>query len=361
MITLTKGNLLESDAQAFVNTVNCVGIMGKGIALQFKKAFPENYDEYARACKKGEVRIGKMFVYKTNELFNPKYIINFPTKRHWKSKSKIDDIKKGLDDLIRQIELLGIKSIAIPPLGSGLGGLNWTQVKHLIESAFKATPNIAVQLYQPLGPPKADKILIRTKKPNMTKGRALLIKALDLYRSQGYRHSLLEIQKLMFFLQEAGEKLQLNFRADQFGPYADNLHHVLQHMDGHYIRGYGDRVSRPEIYLIGDAMEKATAFLTQNKETEQRFECLARLIRGFETPYGMELLATVYWVVREYPDAAEDAGKAIEKVRNWNDRKKNLMKPNHIKKAWERLKSENWFTCKDGTKIPSKPNFCLNS
>ena len=361
MITLTKGNLLESNAEAFVNTVNCVGIMGKGIALQFKKAFPDNYEAYARACKKGEVRIGRMFVYETNQMFNPKYIVNFPTKRHWKSKSKLEDISKGLDDFVRQVKKLVIKSVAIPPLGSGLGGLDWSQVKYLIESAFEAIPDVEVQLYEPYRSPEADKILIKTKKPNMTKGRALLIKALELYRSQGYRHTLLEIQKLMFFLQEAGEKLRLNFQADQFGPYADNLHHVLQHMDGHYIRGYGDRVSRHEIYLIGDAIREASTFLSQDKESEQRFECLARLIRGFETPYGMELLATVYWVVKENPDTAEDADKVIEKVSNWNERKKRLMKPNHIKKAWERLKSESWLKCDDGTKITAKPNFCINT
>ncbi len=343
MIKFKKGNLLEAKAEALVNTVNCVGIMGKGVALQFKQAFPKNFDEYAKVCQKGELRIGRMFVHKRDEMFYPKYIINFPTKRHWKGRSRLEDLELGLKDLTKKVLELKIKSIAIPPLGSGLGGLNWEDVKERIVKAFKKLPDVEVLMYEPRGAPKPDKIRISTSRPEMTRGRALLIRLLEIYRNQGYRHTLLEIQKLMFFLQEAGEKLKLRFIHQKYGPYADNLNHVLQRIDGHFIRGYGDRSGRSEIYLFKEAIDEAKTFLEKDKNANERLELVSRLIQGFETPYGMELLATVYWVANEFPQAAKDQDIAIKKIQDWSFRKKFKMKPQHIKKAWERLRSEKWL------------------
>jgi len=174
MIKSTKGNLLEAKVDALVNTVNCVGVMGKGIALQFKQAFPDNYIEYENACKKGQVRIGRMFIYKRNDMFYPKYIISFPTKRHWKAKSRLEDIEMELEDLTRQIKDLNIKSIAVPPLGSGLGGLDWKDVKVRIVKAFEKLPDTEVLLYEPKGAPKSDEIPISTSRPNMTKRPSLI-------------------------------------------------------------------------------------------------------------------------------------------------------------------------------------------
>ena len=343
MIKSTTGNLLEAKADALVNTVNCVGVMGKGIALQFKQAFPDNYKEYERACKMGQVRIGRMFVHKRNDMFYPKYIINFPTKRHWKTKSKLEDIELGLKDLIKQVKVLDIKSIAVPPLGSGLGGLDWKDVKRLIVKAFDILPHTEVLLYEPKGAPKADEIPISTVKPNMTRGRALLIRLLELYQSQGYRHSLLEIQKLMYFLQNAGENLKLKFKRDKFGPYAENLHHVLQRIDGHFIRGYGDRSGGSEIYLLKGASDEAKSLIEKDDEAIKRLESVKNLIKGFETPYGMELLSTVHWITNEFPETAKDPEVVVEKVKQWSMRKKFRMKPQHIKKAWQRLRKERWL------------------
>lgn len=151
MIESKQGNLLEENAQALVNTVNCVGIMGKGIALQFKKAYPQNFREYEKACKAKQVQPGKMFVFQTNSLFHPQYIINFPTKRHWKNPSKIEDIKSGLTSLVEEVQRLNITSIAIPPLGCGNGGLDWNLVKPLIESAFVQLPDVRVIIFEPSG------------------------------------------------------------------------------------------------------------------------------------------------------------------------------------------------------------------
>jgi O-acetyl-ADP-ribose deacetylase (regulator of RNase III) len=149
MLEFKQGNLLEEDAQALVNAVNCVGVMGKGIALQFKQAYPENFRQYKKACDAKEVQPGRMFTVPTGELFNPKYIINFPTKRHWRSQSKLEDIQTGIKTLVAEVQQLGITSIAIPALGCGNGGLDWVEVKPLIESAFVELPRVRAMIFEP--------------------------------------------------------------------------------------------------------------------------------------------------------------------------------------------------------------------
>ena len=154
MIRYTKGNILEAEAEALVNTVNCVGIMGRGIALQFKESFPENFKAYAAACARGAVEPGRMFMFDTGELTLPRYIINFPTKRHWRGKSRVEDIESGLVALVGEIRLRGIRSIAIPPLGSGLGGLDWADVRPRIEAALGYLTGVRVLVYEPQGVPE---------------------------------------------------------------------------------------------------------------------------------------------------------------------------------------------------------------
>lgn len=352
MIEFKQGNLLEEKAEALVNTVNCVGVMGKGIALQFKQAFPENFSQYEKACRAGEVQPGHMFTVATGTLLYPRYIINFPTKRHWKGNSKIEDIKSGLKALVEVVQQSGISSIAIPPLGCGNGGLNWTEVKPLIESAFAQLPDVQVVIFEPSGAPAAEKMAVATKTPNMTRARALFIRLLDLYGIPGYELTKLEIQKLAYFLQEAGEPLKLPYVKHIYGPYAANLYHVLKHIEGHYIRGYGDGSGKGEIYVLPEGRKAAQAFLETESDAQKRLERVSDLIYGFETPYGLELLATVHWVVKENPAAAEDSEQAIALVHEWSDacgnpfgvRKRQLFKPEHIRKAWQRLHEQNWLT-----------------
>ncbi|MFN6527285.1 macro domain-containing protein [Nostoc sp. ChiSLP03a] len=352
MIEFKQGNLLEENAEALVNTVNCVGVMGKGIALQFKQAYTENFRQYEKACKAGEVQPGRMFTVATGSLFNPRYIINFPTKRHWKGKSKIEDIKSGLVALVTEVQQLAITSIAIPPLGCGNGGLDWVQVKPLIESAFAQMPNVQVIIFEPTGAPAAEKMPVATTKPNMTRGRALIIHLLEAYGIPGYELTKLEIQKLAYFLQEAGETLKLPYVKHLYGPYANNLNHVLKHIEGHYIRGYGDGTSKAEsaeIYVLPEGREAAQAFLEIEPDAQKRLERVSNLIYGFETPYGMELLATVHWVASKESNLAQDSEQAIALVHEWSDRKRKLFKPEHIRKAWQRLHEQNWLNIKEQT------------
>lgn len=343
MIRITRGNILEADAEALVNTVNCVGVMGKGIALQFKQAFPDNFREYERACRTKEVRLGHVFVVETGRVVNPKYIINFPTKLHWKGKSNIKDIRAGLVSLVREVRRLGIASIAIPPLGCGFGGLKWSEVAPLIKSAFAGLPEVRVLLFEPVGAPEVDAMPVATQTPKMTRARAMFVRLFEQYAIPGYRMSLLEIQKLAYFLQAAGERLRLKFVRHKYGPYAENLNYVLQLMEGHFIRGYGDRSTQAEILLLPESGELARQFLDQDPEALERLNRVSRLIQGFESPYGMELLATVHWIVQEDPSLADAPGSFIERVHEWNPRKRELFKPDHIQKAWQRLADERWL------------------
>jgi O-acetyl-ADP-ribose deacetylase (regulator of RNase III) len=344
MIELKKGNLLEADTEALVNTVNTVGVMGKGIALQFRQAFPENFRAYEAACKRGQVQPGRMFVFHTNTLHNPKIIVNFPTKRHWKGKSKIEDIDSGLKDLIDVVNREQIKSIAVPPLGCGNGGLKWSEVRPRIEKAFESVPYVKVHLYEPAGAPTSGEMKVATARPKMTGARAAILLLMSRYQVPGYRLTLLEIQKLAYFLQVAGEPLKLAFIKQKYGPYTEQLHHVLQRLEGHFIRGYGDRSRDISVTLLPGAAEEAEAFLHGNSATESRFKRVAQLIQGLETPYGMELLATVHWVAMHEDALAKDSlERAIEGVHHWSEHKKKSFHPNHIAIVWKRLKEQGWL------------------
>lgn len=348
MIELTRGNLLEAPAEALVNTVNCVGYMGKGIALQFKQAFPANFKHYEAACHAGDMVPGKMMIHDNGGLVNPRYIINFPTKRHWKGKSRIEDIESGLSALVTDVQRLGIRSIAVPPLGCGLGGLEWRVVRPMIERAFAGLPDVQVLLFEPAGAPEAKAMPIRTERPHMTPARALFIKLMDAYSALDYSRTLLEVQKLAYFLQEAGEPLRLNYEAGHYGPYAPNLNKVLEVMEGHFIRGYGDsQKPEAEIELLPGAVDEASAFLADKRDSLTRLEQVADLIEGFETPYGMELLATVHWVAhyggRQGEAPAADMGAATNVIHAWNPRKQNIFKPDHIRAAWMQLAQRGWM------------------
>ncbi|MGB7315470.1 MAG: macro domain-containing protein [Nodosilinea sp.] len=344
MIELTQGDILQADAEALVNTVNCVGVMGRGIALQFKKAFPENFKAYKAACDAKAVRPGKMFVHSLNRLYNPRYIINFPTKRHWRGKSQLEDIEKGLADLVAVIQDNQIQSVAIPPLGCGLGGLDWHKVRPLIDQAFEGLPEVNVLVFEPIGAPDAAAMAKTAQAPDMSPGRAALLGLMRRYQAavMDPTITLLEVHKLMYFMQEAGEPLRLQYEKAPYGPYAENLRHVLNLIEGHFISGYGDAEDRPDIplELKPHAAEVAEAFLLGQADTHQHFDRVAELIKGFETPYGMELLATVHWVTTHEQATTPEA--AVEKVHAWNTRKQQMFPPRHIELAQKRLRETGW-------------------
>lgn len=344
MVRYVEGDILKAKTDALVNTVNCVGVMGRGIALQFKKAFPGNFKAYAAACKRNEVQPGRMFVYETGQLAGPRYIINFPTKVHWRGKSRLDYIESGLDALIADIRRLGIRSIAIPPLGSGLGGLAWAEVRPLIDRALAEVPELEAVVYEPVGAPATAGMAAHGPRPKMTPGRAALVGLIGRYLSalMDPAITLLEVHKLMYFLQSAGEPLRLRYEKAWYGPYAENLRHVLADVEGHLITGYASSGDAPEIELnlVPGAAGEAQEFLASKNATQRRFDRVARLVEGFETPFGLELLATVHWV------AAEEGARTRSEIRQatyaWGHRKKQFT-PDQIELAVDRLESQGWL------------------
>lgn len=346
MFEYKTGDILAEDAEALVNTVNCVGVMGRGIALQFKNAFPDNFKAYEKACKREDVRPGRMLVFETGQLTSPRYIINFPTKRHWRGKSRMEDIEAGLADLQKVIRETGIRSIAIPPLGSGLGGLDWTEVRPRIEEALRGFNDLRIVIFQPNGAPESEQMAKRRKAPNMTPGRAALVGLMDRYL-RGLLDpfvTLLEVHKLMYFMKVSGEPSMERLRVvkGHYGPYSENLTHVLREIEGYFISGYRDGGDAPDkqLELVPGAVGDAGLFLEAHPDTQTRFEKVAHLVEGFETPFGLELLSTVHWVVaHELPQSIDDV---IAWIYGWNERKRQFSR-RQIALAADVLSRKRWI------------------
>lgn len=350
MMRFTRGNLLEADVEALVNTVNTVGVMGKGIALMFKEAFPENFREYAAACKGDQVRIGSIFVTELPRRLTggPRWILNFPTKEHWRGATRIEWIQEGLRDLRRVIEEKGIRSVAIPPLGCGQGGLRWETVRPLIRDALADLDAVDIHVYEPSR--EYHKVTKRNGVEKLTPARALVAELVRRYWVLGIECSVLEIQKLVYFLDrvidelELDNPLRLEFSANRYGPYADRLRHLLDTLDGSYLhcsKRLADATPTDTIWFEQAKTERVVAFLkSEAKAYAAALEKTSELIEGFESPLGMELLATVHWLLAE-----EGCRPTLEAVRealaHWPDnagqRKQRLFDDRMLTLALERL------------------------
>ncbi len=344
MIEYKTGDILGERSQALVNTVNCVGVMGRGIALEFKKAFPDNFKAYEQACKLGKVVPGAMFVHQTNSLTSPRFIINFPTKRHWRSNSRIEDIESGLGALVSDLRRLNIESVAIPALGCGMGGLDWDEVRPLIEIAFADLPDIQVAVFEPQGRPAPAVGSEVRPACKMTPGRAALVGLMSRYL-QGFMDpaiSLLEVHKLLYFMQVAGEPLRLKYKQGFYGPYAENLRHVLQAIEGHLLVGYADGGDAPdkELEILPGAIEMASRFLEGYPDTGARLDRVSQLVEGFESSFGLELLSTVHWVrAHSQVTAISDL---VRLTYEWGERKKQFT-PRQIELANTILSQKGWI------------------
>ncbi|WP_433792657.1 type II toxin-antitoxin system antitoxin DNA ADP-ribosyl glycohydrolase DarG [Actinoplanes sp. CA-252034] len=338
MINIVKGDLLAADTDALVNTVNCVGVMGKGIALQFKRRYPAVFKAYETACKRGEVRIGEMLVVPTNQMDGPRYVINFPTKKHWRSPSRLEYIKDGLADLRRTIEEYDIRSVAIPPLGAGNGGLDWADVEPLIMDSLGTLPDVTVELF---APSSGHRDIVGLAEMRMTWGRAVLIDLLLSYVSRrasvepwedltGASH--LEIQKLMYFANEAEPGLKLDFTPGRYGPYSERVRHLVQEMEGAFLSGHGDgsatALALEPIAPTDRAKNELGGFRSEERgiAAHSLVQKVLDQIEGFEGPYGLELLASTHWVVAHEESRAEVA----KRVRGWTKRKGRIFTDAHI-------------------------------
>jgi O-acetyl-ADP-ribose deacetylase (regulator of RNase III) len=338
MITYKTGNLLDAPVEALVNTVNTVGVMGKGVALQFKNTFPENFKVYSDAVKSGSVQLGKVLVVPVIPIGKVKYVINFPTKGHWRYPSKMAWIESGLQDLRIKVEENGIKSVALPPLGCGNGGLDWNQVRPLIEKEMNDL-DAEVIVYEPNA--EIQEVLKKEDKVSaakLTPVRAMLLQLLYNYRALGEFTSEFAAEKLSYFLQRFGEKqLKLNFQKGFYGPYSGKVRHVLYAVNGYYLKGYEQKDAKhfEPLEMIVDKAPEIRSYI-KNKltpEEQDRLQKVAALIDGFESPYGLELLATVDFLIEE--NNTFDAEVITQKL--WSDRKKDMFHKQHIAMAIQHL------------------------
>jgi O-acetyl-ADP-ribose deacetylase (regulator of RNase III) len=347
-----RGNLFEADVDALVNTVNTVGVMGKGIALMFKESFPENFRAYAAACKAGEVQVGRMFVTERRDLVGPRFIINFPTKKDWKHPSKLEWVEAGLKALRHEIETRGISSIAIPPLGAGNGGLDWRfQVRPLIERMLQDLPAEVIvyeptQAYQGVGE--------RSGVEKLTPARALMAEMIRRYAAFGIDCTVLEAQKLAWFLHvslrdlDLNDALRLDFKPYRYGPYADRLRHLLNDMDGSYLHcgmRLGDAKPLEPLWFRDERNEDVRLYLTTPEASpfKPALERAFNIINGFQSPFGMELLATVDWLNRRQ-SVPLNTTSILGAIASWKgpdqksiDRKVRLFKQRDIEIAVHRL------------------------
>ena len=346
MLEYKTGDILAEEAEALVNAVNCIGVMGRGIALQFKNAFPDNFKAYAEACRRQEVQPGRMFVFDTGRLTHPRYIINFPTKRYWRGKSRMADIEAGLTALQHVIREKNIRSLAVPPLGTGLGGLDWNAVRLRTEEALSDFDDVHVVIFQPGVATQPARTARRQSAPDMTPGRAILVGLMDRYLSGLLDPfvTLLEVHKLLCFMKFSGEPAmqRLQVVKGPFGPYAENLIHVMREIEGHYVTGYGDGGDEPykQLELMPGAVAEAKRILQEHPGTHARFRRVADLVEGFESSFGLELLSTVHWVIaRESPNNLPDV---ISRVHEWDERKK-MFSDRQIKLAANVLAEKGWI------------------
>lgn len=348
MITYGAGDLLQADTDALINTVNCVGVMGKGIALQFKRRYPDMFAAYEKACKSGDVTIGKMFVFETGQLEGPKFIINFPTKKHWRSPSQLSYIDAGLVDLIRVIRDLEITSIAIPPLGAGNGGLDWLSVEPRLTKAFTALPEVRAVLYAPAA---GTRPIDAPERIRMTRARALVLGVMGRYLDQrrsiepwedptGVSH--LEIQKLLYFADSVDPSLNLDFTPHRYGPYSEKVRHLLVGMEGAYTTGFGDgtatALTLEPISLTSNGTHALADFMRADGTASRlsaTIDTVLAAIDGFKGPYGVELLASTHWVATR--QNAREPVTAAAAVRSWTRRKGRIYTDARVSTALERV------------------------
>ncbi|HEV2346208.1 MAG TPA: macro domain-containing protein [Actinocrinis sp.] len=340
MIEERRGNLLRDDAQALINPVNTVGVMGKGLALQFKRAFPEVYAAYREAFERGEVQPGRVLA---TPLEGTRWVLNFPTKRHWRDRSTLEDIEAGLDDLVRVLRERGIHSVAVPPLGCGNGGLRWQTVRPLIVEKL-APLSIEVHLYLPGTPPAAD-MPTAGPAPVLTQPLARLLAALGRYIAAAWnsgvteepKASLLEVQKVAYLLQSAGADLDLRFVPYKYGPFSATLNRELAASEGHHILGYGDGTggARADIEVFEESTEQAESAVDGDSMFATAWGKVAHAVRGYEYPEGMELLASAHYLANRA--SRVNPAEIATQMAAWTPRKATLFGPADVTDALGQL------------------------
>lgn len=342
MIHYITGNIFDSSAQALVNTVNTMGVMGKGIALQFKNQFPDNYKIYKEACKNKVFKVGQLLVTEEESLLvGRKTIINFPTKINWRLPSEYEYIQKGLEELKKVILKKNIESIAIPPLGAGNGGLDWQRVKKIIIEALNDV-KCDIFLYEPTD---AIKEVLNAEKVKLTPARAMLLMVLYEMVRHGEFVSEFAAEKAAYFLQRFGaeKEFKLEFKPNFYGPYSGKVRHVLYYLNGSYVMGYSAKDKKPfdELSLVMDAENEVERYM--NEAENQNYKMIAEktksFLKGYYSPFGLELLSTIDFIKTE--NQKSNAEEILKELEKWSDRKRTLFaNPVFVNKALLKLNQQ---------------------
>lgn len=339
MIKYLKGNILNSDSQALVNTVNTVGVMGKGIALQFKKAYPENYKSYLKACKNNEISIGNMCVTSGNySSTGEKIIINFPTKKDWRNPSEYEYIESGLNSLKEIIKTNKIKSIALPPLGAGNGGLVWEKVKKIIDEKLSDL-EIEIYVYVPTFQIKEQ---LQKEWVKLTNARALLLFVLYDLVKNGEFVSEFSSEKICYFLQKFGAEkyLKLKFNPNFYGPYSGKVRFLLNSLNGSYIQGFSDMNKKPFEPLIikSEGYNVVKEYVNKDQDLKSIAENTTKFLKGFYSDFTLELLSSVDYISTKYNTFEKNF--IINKLEEWSDRKRSMAsEPKYIEIILNHIKN----------------------
>jgi O-acetyl-ADP-ribose deacetylase (regulator of RNase III)/uncharacterized protein YwgA len=323
MIHYRVGNILESEADALINTVNTDGIMGKGIALQFKNAFPLNFKIYQEACKNESLKVGNLLLVEDTGLISgKKTIINFPTKTTWRKPSEYQYINDGLDELIRVIDEKNIKSVAIPPLGSGNGGLDWNIVKKMIEEKLSHL-TIDIFIYEPN---KQIQEVLKSERVKLTEARAMLLFMLYELVKNGEFVSEFSSEKICYFLQRfGGEKyFKLEYKPNFYGPYSAKVKYVINYLNGSYIMGYSAMDKKPfePLELIPDGYEPVLEYINSKPEIKNTVLKTKEFLDGFYSEFALELLSTIDYIAIQ--KQSFDINIIKNELENWSERKRTM-------------------------------------
>ena len=360
------GNLFDSQAQTLVNTINCVGVMGAGIALEFKKRFPEMYEDYVERCHRGEVKLGKPYFYPR---LLPPSILNFPTKDHWRSVSRLTDIIKGLEYLEKHYKEWGITSLAIPPLGCGQGQLEWRVVGPTLYR-YLSRINVPIELYAPYGTPDSelaenflaqpvtgesvDRLTLEPSKINP--GWVALVEILARIEREAFHWPVgrTMFQKIAFFATAKGIPTGLRYGRSSFGPFAGELKSLTTRLVNHGLI-QEERLGRMFSVKLGPTYQDAAqAYQAQLRQWEEPIEQITDLFLRMQTNQA-EVAATVYFAAHELlkdtnPKPTELS--VLEAVKQWKQKRRPPLKEEDIAVAIRNLNLLGWLDLAPSQHLP---------
>jgi O-acetyl-ADP-ribose deacetylase (regulator of RNase III)/uncharacterized protein YwgA len=332
MFTTTIGDMFESGAQTLVNTVNCVGVMGKGVAEVFKKRYPAMFEDYERRCRRGEVRLGEPYLYRD---LSGTMIINFPTKDHWRSSSRLADIERGLDHLVRHIGEWGVTSVAMPPLGCGNGGLDWKEVGPLIYRKLRGE-SLDVELYAPYGTPKnqlTEEFLAApsqmslegkgSRQKKLNSQWVVLMEVLRELQEQPYANPVGRtiFQKICYLVTEMGVDTGLSFGKGSYGPFSDDVKLVLHDFaNRNWIQEetLGKMVAlRVGSEYLHDRSKYSGEIAIHRKKIEKTVDLFSRIKSTEQAEEVMTVLYACRQIKKEVPRADVEEQQVYDYIIDW--------------------------------------------